>query len=66
MYLNLIKCLIGDGKKILQKKISEKIQKLLKEIYDLVIYLKIPDIGKISMRLLKFEEFYFIHDFTAP
>ena len=63
--LYLTKCLIGDFKKILQKQISEKIQILLRKIYELVIYLKIPDMGKISMHILKFEEFCFTHDFTA-
>ena len=29
------------------------------------INLKIPEIGTISMDILRFEEFYFTHDFTA-
>ena len=60
-----MKCLIGDFKKISQKQISEKIQKNIKEIYELVIDLKIPDMGKISMYITKFEEFCFTQDFTA-
>jgi hypothetical protein len=57
----LSKCLIGDFKKILQKQISEKIENLLKEIYELSMDLKIPDLGKI----LKFDEFCFTPDFIA-
>ena len=62
----LSKCLVQAFKKISQKQISEKIQNLLKEIYELVIDLKNPHMGKISMHILKFDEFCFIHDFTAP
>ena len=66
MFLTLNKCLIRDFQKILQKQISEKIQNLLKEIYELMIDLKIPHIGKISMHMLKFYEFCFTQDFTVP
>ena len=62
----LSKCLVQAFKKISQKQISEKIQNLLKEIYELSMDFKIPDLGKISMHILKFDEFCFTHDFTAP
>ena len=42
-------------KKISQKQTIEKIQNLLKEIYERVIDLTIPDMGKIIMYILKFE-----------
>ena len=45
----LSKCLVQAFKKISQKQISEKIQNLLKEIYELEIGLKTPDMGKLSM-----------------
>ena len=64
-YLYLTKCLIGDFKKISRKQISEKIQNLLKEIYELVIDLRISDMVKINIHILKFEEFCFTQDFTA-
>ena len=59
------KCLIGDFQKISQKQMGEKIQSLFKEIYELVIDLKIPDMDKISMHKLKFEWFCWMQDFTA-
>ena len=49
----------------MQKQISEKIQNLLMEIYELVIDLKIRDICKISMHILKLEEICFTHDFLS-
>ena len=62
----LSKCLVQAFKKISQKQISEKIQNLLKEIYELSMDFTIPDFGKISMHILKFDEFCFTLDFTAP
>ena len=62
-YLYSTECLIGDFQKILQKEISETIQYLSMETYELEIDLKIPDMGKISMHILEFEE---LIDFTAP
>jgi hypothetical protein len=38
---------------------------MLKEIYELEMGLKIPDMGKISIHILKFEEFCLIYDLTA-
>ena len=46
--------------------ISEKIPKNVNEIYEFVIDLKIPDMGKISIHILKFKEFCFTHEFTGP
>jgi hypothetical protein len=43
----------------------KKYKILLNENYELEIGLKTTDMGKISMHILKFEEFCFIHDFTA-
>ena len=37
----------------------------LMEIYEFVISLKMPNMGKISMHILKFDEFCFTHDCTA-
>ena len=62
----LSKCLVQAFKKISQKQISEKVQNLLKEIYELSMDFEIPDLGKISMHILIFDEFCFPHDFTAP
>ena len=39
---------------------------MLKEIYEIIIDMKIPDIDKISMHMLNFEEFCFTHDFNLP
>ena len=36
------------------------------EINEIVIDLKIPNMGKIIMHILKFEEFCFTHDFNLP
>jgi hypothetical protein len=63
--LYLSECLILDFKKISQKQMSANIQKFWKKIYEFLKDLKIPDMGKISMHILKFEEFCLVQYFTA-
>ena len=37
-----------------------------KKIYELVIDMKIYDMGQINRDILKYEEFCFTHNFRAP